>query len=94
MNIKQFNEKLVNAFSAANKNIAKRLDFNFFDGTLYFTIRSKKEGSVNCINASILALKPESKPHCIELSEVWVGYDQEGFVGPTIWAERLSTALA
>lgn len=79
MNIEQFNKNLAAAFLAANKDIAKRLAVNAFGDRLHLTIRRKKEGRINCINASIFTLKPADKPHCIELSEVWVGYDQEGF---------------
>lgn len=79
MNIAQFNENLATAFAAANKKIIKRLAVNAFGDTLHLTVRSKKEGHINCVNASVFTLKPADKPHCIELSEVWVGYDQEGF---------------
>ena len=78
MDITQFNENLATVFTDANKGITKRLSVIAFGDTLHLTVRSKKEGHINCVNASVFTLKPASKPHCIELSEVWVGYDQEG----------------
>ena len=78
MNIAQFNENLATAFVAANKDIIDRLSVNAFGDTLHLTVRSKNEGRINCINASVFTLKPADKPHCIDLSEVWLGFDQEG----------------
>ena len=79
MNIAQFNENLATAFAVANKGILNRISYNAFGDTIHFTVRSNKEGHINCVNASVFTLKPAGKPHCIELSEVWVGFDQEGF---------------
>jgi len=79
MNIAQFNENLATAFAVANKEIIKRIAVNAFGDTLHLTVRRKKEGHINCVNASVFALKPSSKPHCIDIHEVWVGYDNEGF---------------
>lgn len=79
MDMEQFNKNLATAFAVAHKDIIKRLAANAFGDTLHLTVRREKEGHINCINASVFTIKPASKPHCIDLHEVWIGYDQEGF---------------
>jgi len=79
MTLTAFYENLACAFAVANKNILKRLSTAKRDGELQIQIRSEKQGFVNCINARVFTLKPGKKPHHMEIDEVWVGYDAEGY---------------
>ena len=76
--IKQFHEKLLESFKTANHNIINRIGSVIIDDKLLVTIRSKKEGRCNCINASNLTIKPYSEKHKMIIEEVFVGYDAEG----------------
>ena len=78
-NITKFYENLLTSFINANKNIRKRISGAINGNELVVTIRSKQEGLRNCINATQLFIKPfTEKPHHIDLSEILVGYDEEG----------------
>lgn len=76
--IKQLHEKLLESFKTANHNIINRIGSVIIDDKLLVTIRSKKEGMCNCINASNLTIKPYSEKHKMIIEEVFVGYDSEG----------------
>lgn len=78
MTIKQFHEKLLESFKTANQNIINRIGSVIIDDKLLVTIRSKKEGRCNCINASNLTIKPYSEKHKMIIEEVFVGYDGDG----------------
>ena len=79
MTLTAFYENLACAFAVANKNILKRLSTAKRDGELQIQIRSEKQGFVNCINARVFTLKPGKQKHHMEIDEVWVGYDAEGY---------------
>lgn len=76
--IKQFHEKLLESFKTANQNIINRIGGVIIDDKLYITVRSKKEGRCNCINAANYTIKPYSEKHKMIIEEVFVGYDAEG----------------
>ena len=76
--ITKFHERLLEAFKTANRNIINRIGGIIIDDKLMVTIRRKKEGKCNCVNASTLTIKPSKEKHKMEIEEVWVGYDAEG----------------
>lgn len=76
--IKQFHEKLLESFKTANHNIINRIGGVIIDDKLFLTVRSKKEGRCNCINAANYTIKPYSEKHKMMIEEVFVGYDAEG----------------
>lgn len=78
MTIKQFHEKLLESFKTANHNIINRIGSVIIDDKLYITVRSKKEGRCNCINAANYTIKPYSEKHKMMVEEVFVGYDADG----------------
>lgn len=73
----QFHKNLLIAFGKANKIILDRLHGEIRDNELVVTIRSEKQGLCNCINASIISVRP-GKTHQMEIEEIMVGYDSEG----------------
>lgn len=78
--ISDFHIKLLAAFKTANKNIVNRINGIVRDDELIVTVRNKTEGLCNCINARVLTINPYKKRlHHMELTEVWVGYDTEGY---------------
>lgn len=83
--IKQFHEKLLESFKTANHNIINRIGGIIIDDKLMVTIRRKKEGRCNCVNASTLSIKPSKEKHKMEIEEVWVGYDGDG----SRWSDHL-----
>lgn len=54
----KFHENLLNAFSIANKNIFNRISGDVHDNELVVTICKEKQGLCNCINASIITVRP------------------------------------
>ena len=76
--INQFQEKLLESFKTANKNIINRIGGVIIEDKLYLTVRSKKEGKINCINAANYTIKPATEKHKMIIEEVFVGYDAEG----------------
>ena len=74
----KFHENLLNAFFIANKNILNRISGDVRDNELVVTIRKEKQGLCNCINASIITVRPV-KTHQMMIEEVMVGYDSEGY---------------
>ena len=79
MTLEIFYENLATAIAVANKDILKRLASAQRDGELQIQVRNEKQGFVHCINARVFTLKPSKKPHQMEIDEVWVGYDAEGY---------------
>ena len=79
MTLEIFYENLACAIAVANKDILKRLASAQRNGELQIQVRNEKQGFVHCINARVFTLKPGKKPHHMEIDEVWVGYDAEGY---------------
>ena len=75
--LSKFYEKLVIAFGTANKKILDRIHCEISTNELVVTIRSEKQGLCNCINASIISVRP-SKTHQMMIEEIMVGFDSEG----------------
>ena len=76
--IAQFHENLLTAFAVANKEIIKRIAGHCAGNTLSISVRNEKQGLRHCINSRLFTVYPSSKPHHMEIDEVWVGYDSEG----------------
>ena len=76
--INQFHEKLLETFKTVNHNIINRIGGVIIEDKLYLTVRSKKEGRRDCINAANYTIKPSSEKHKMIIEEVFVGYDAEG----------------
>lgn len=79
MTLEIFYENLATAIAVANMDIIKRLASAQRNGELQIQVRNEKQGFVHCINARVFTLKPGKKPHQMEIDEVWVGYDSEGY---------------
>lgn len=79
MTLEIFYENLATAIAVANMDIIKRLASAQRNGELQIQVRNEKQGLVHCINARVFTLKPGKKPHHMEIDEVWVGYDAEGY---------------
>lgn len=84
----QFHKNLLIAFGLANKIILDRIHGEIRGDELVVTIRSEKPGLCNCINASIISVRP-GKTHQMMIEEVMVGYDSDGshwsdYMGGTI----------
>ena len=79
MTLEIFYENLATAIAVANMDIIKRLASAQRNGELQIQVRNEKQGFVHCINARVFTLKPSKKPHQMEIDEVWVGYDAEGY---------------
>lgn len=77
--IAEFQNSVLTAFANSNLNMIKRISGKVHADALQITVRREKEGLINCINASLFTLHPSKKPHFMELEEVWVGYDSEGY---------------
>lgn len=84
----QFHEKLIIAFGTANKKILDRIHCEIRGSELVVTIRSEKQGLCNCINASIISVRP-SKTHQMMIEEVMVGYDDEG----SPWSDHMGGTI-
>ena len=84
----QFHEKLIIAFGTANKKILDRIHCEIRDSELVVTIRSEKPGLCNCINASIISVRP-GKTHQMMIEEVMVGYDSEG----SPWSDHMGGTI-
>ena len=82
-NLKIFNENLATAFVLSytkTPDVIKRMSCNIDDDRLMIKINREKQGLVHCINASLIEIKPEpGKKHHMHCTEVWVGYDSEGY---------------
>ena len=83
MELKQFYENLATAFVVSylkTPKVIKRMSCQI-DGTeMAITIRKEKQGLRQCVNATIFEIRPDAnKPHHMEINEIWVGYDGEGY---------------
>lgn len=52
------------------------------------TIKSEKQGSYNCINASVITVRPAKTRHMM-VEEVMVGYDSEG----SRWSDHMGGTI-
>lgn len=77
--IAQFHENLLTAFVAAHVKIAGRIAGRQNGDTLEISIKAEKQGSRHCINSYCYSISPANKPHHMEIEEVWVGFDGEGY---------------
>lgn len=76
--LSKFYEKLIIAFGTANKKILDRIHCEIRDSELVVIIKSEKQGSYNCINASVISVRP-SKTHQMMVEEIMVGFDSDGY---------------
>ena len=67
--LSKFYEKLVIAFGTANKKILDRIHCEIRDSELVVIIKSEKQGSYNCINASVISVRP-AKTHQMMVEEI------------------------
>lgn len=86
--LSKFYEKLVIAFGTANKKILDRIHCEISTNELVVTIRSEKQGKYNCINASIISVRP-AKTHQMMIEEVMVGFDSEG----SPWSDHMGGTI-
>ena len=86
--LSKFYEKLVIAFGTANKKILDRIHCEIRPNELVVTIKTEKHGSCNCINASIISVRP-AKTHQMLIEEVMVGYDSEG----SPWSDHMGGTI-
>ena len=86
--LSKFYEKLIVAFGTANKRILDRIHCEIREKELVVTIRSEKQGLYNCINASIISVRP-SKTHQMMIEEIMVGYDSEG----SRWSDHMGGTI-
>lgn len=86
--LSKFYEKLIIAFGTANKRILDRIHCEIREKELVVTIRSEKQGLYNCINASIISVRP-SKTHQMMIEEIMVGYDSEG----SHWSDHMGGTI-
>lgn len=86
--LSKFYEKLIIAFGTANKRIIDRIHCEIREKELVVTIRSEKQGLCNCINASIISVRP-SKTHQMMIEEIMVGYDSEG----SRWSDHMGGTI-
>ena len=75
--LSKFYEKLVIAFGTANKKILDRIHCEIRTNELVVTIRREKQGFCNCINASVISVRPD-KTHKMMVEEIMVGFDSDG----------------
>ena len=76
--LNKFYEKLIIAFGIANKKILDRIHCEIRDSELVVIIKSEKQGSYNCINASVISVRP-AKIHQMMVEEIMVGFDSDGY---------------
>lgn len=86
--LSKFYEKLIIAFGTANKKILDRIHCEIREKELVVTIRSEKQGLCNCINASIISVRP-SKTHQMMIEEIMVGYDSDG----SRWSDHMGGTI-
>lgn len=86
--LSKFYEKLVIAFGTANKKILDRIHCEIREKELVVTIRSEKQGLCNCINASIISVRP-AKTHQMMVEEIMVGFDSEG----SPWSDHMGGTI-
>lgn len=76
--LNKFYEKLIIAFGIANKKILDRIHCEIRDSELVVIIKSEKQGQYNCINASVISVRP-AKIHQMMVEEIMVGFDSDGY---------------
>ena len=76
--LNKFYEKLIIAFGIANKKILDRIHCEIRDSELVVIIKSEKQSSYNCINASVISVRP-AKIHQMMVEEIMVGFDSDGY---------------
>lgn len=86
--LSKFYEKLVIAFGTANKKILDRIHCEIRINEMIVTISSEKQGSYNCINASVISVRP-AKTHQMMIEEVMVGYDGDG----SRWSDHMGGTI-
>lgn len=86
--LSKFYEKLIIAFGTANKKILDRIHCEIRDSELVVTIKSEKQGSYNCINASVISVRP-AKTHQMMVEEIMVGFDSEG----SPWSDHMGGTI-
>ena len=60
-------------------DVIKRMGARIDDDEMAITIRREKQGLRDCINATVIEIRPDAnKNHHMHLQEIWVGYDAEG----------------
>lgn len=79
MDITVFYENLACAWAVSNKEILKRLTSHIEGDTLILRVAAEKQGLRNCINATHYEVKPTGEKHKIQIDEIFVGYDAEGY---------------
>jgi len=79
MDITVFYENLACAWAVSNKEILKRLTSHIEGNTLHLKFAAEKQGLRHCINATLFEVKPCAEKHKIEIDEIFVGYDSEGY---------------
>ena len=84
----KFHEKLIIAFGTANKKILDRIHCEIRGSELVVTIRSEKQGLCNCINASIISVRP-AKTHQMMIEEIMVGFDSDGYH----WSDHMGGSI-
>lgn len=78
--IAEFQNSVLTAFANSNLNMIKRICGQVDEDTLQISVRREKQGLIHCINSTLFTLHPvKNKPHFMQLEEVWVGYDSEGY---------------
>lgn len=83
MELKIFFENLATAFVVSytkTPEVIKRMGSRIDDVEMAITIRREKQGLRQCINATVIEIRPDAnKKHHMLLQEIWVGYDAEGY---------------
>lgn len=86
--LNKFYEKLIIAFGIANKKILDRIHCEIRDSELVVIIKSEKQGSYNCINASVISVRP-AKIHQMMVEEIMVGFDSDGYH----WSDHMGDTI-
>ena len=86
--LNKFYEKLIIAFGIANKKILDRIHCEIRDSELVVIIKSEKQGSYNCINASVISVRP-AKIHQMMVEKIMVGFDSDGYH----WADHMGGTI-
>lgn len=81
MELKNFFVNLATAFVVSytkTPDVIKRMGSRIDDDEMTITIRREKQGLRQCINATVIEIRPDAnKKHHMLCQEIWVGYDAE-----------------
>ena len=88
VNMTKFHEILLDAINLANKKIRNRISSEIVGNELHLEIRREKQGSYNCINASVISVRP-AKTHQMMVEEIMVGFDSEG----SPWSDHMGGTI-